>query len=324
VRTEDDTSVWLTNKAEVVKALKKAAGTNRYESFMGIHTYGANGVYFVDKVAEKHGLWLVKNDTKGIKGEVEQEEALIEPQILWPLLRGRDVETERYASEQFVLFPYSDDGNIIPESSLKVSFPRAYAFLRKHRDLLGERSEYRRRKYEGEWYQIFCVYPGTFSPQKVVWREQSSALSPAVLKPKYRKPIIPDHKLMFIPMWHRDEALFIGGLLRTSILILLVESSSIETQTSTRVMDNLALPKFDDGNPHHKRISELCENWENAAHASDQGKMTATAQELDRAAAKLWDITDRELTAIQEGLAETGKSRRAAREFADSTDRADQ
>ncbi len=200
VRTGDDTSVWLTNVANVVEALKNATGANQYDSFMGIHTYGANGVYFLDKLREKHGLWIVRNDIKGIKGHVDQAEFLIEPEALWPLLRGRDVETESYASTQFLLFPYSEDGNIIPETSLKVQFPRAYAFLRKHRDLLSNRSEYKRRKSAGEWYQIFCIYPGTFSPQKVVWREQSSTLSPAILTSKHKKPIIPDHKLMFIPM----------------------------------------------------------------------------------------------------------------------------
>lgn len=310
VRTGDDTSVWLTNEAGIVKALKKATGANQYESFMGIHTYGANGIYFLDKVGETHGLWIVRNDIKGIKGEVEQEEFSIEPEILWPLLRGRDVEAGSYSSKQFILFPYTNDGNLIPESSLKVRYPRTYAFLRKHRELLENRSEYKRRKCAGDWHQLFCIYSGTFSPCKVVWREQSSTLSPAVLISGHRKPLIPDHKLMFIPLWNKPEAFFLGGLLRTSILKLLVESCSIATQNSTRVMDNFALPRFDEGKGPHISISELSERWENAAREGDQRKLAAIGQQLDRASATLLGITGDELKLIQEAQADSKSSKR--------------
>jgi hypothetical protein len=50
------------------------------------------------------------------------------------------------------------------------------------------------------------------------------------------------------------------------------------------------------------------------AREGDQGELAAIGQRLDKAAAKLWGITDDELKAIQEALAETGKSRRKAKE----------
>ncbi len=45
----------------------------------------------------------------------------------------------------------------------------------------------------------------------------------------------------------------------------------------------------------------------------------ALGDQVDKAAAKLWGITDGELKAIQEALAETGKSKRAAKEDDEET-----
>src|SRR5207253_1981643 len=94
-------------------------------------------------------------------------------------------------------------------------------------------------------------------PHKVLWREQSATLTPAVLIADGSRPIIPDHKLMFIPCWSEEEANFLNALLHSSVLKKTVESVSIETQNSTRVMSSLALPKFDSTNPIHRTLAEI-------------------------------------------------------------------
>ncbi len=85
-------------------------------------------------------------------------------------------------------------------------------------------------------------------------------------------------------------------------------------------MDNLGLPRFDKGKVGHPGLSELSEKWEDAARKSDQDRLAAMGQQLDKAAAKLWGITDDQVKAIQESLTETGKSKRAEEESTDSAD----
>lgn len=281
---QEKTSPWLTGNAAIVKVLKKATGQNPYQSYIGIHTYGANGIYFLTKKQEGKGLWIVENDTKGVKSNIESEIFSVEPELLCRLLRGRDVqEGEGAVSEQYIIFPYLDTGEIIREAELKLRFPKGYSFLKKHSEALKNRSEYLRRGSKGEWYQLFCMYPSTFAPHKVVWREQSSTLTPAVLIADRGRPIIPDHKLMFIPCWSEEEANFLNALLHSSILKKTVESVSIETQNSTRVMSSLALPKFDSGNPAHRALAEIGSKL--------VGNEDALRQDIDDAASRLWKIT---------------------------------
>jgi methylase of polypeptide subunit release factors len=284
VLDEDVTTPWLTNYPKTVRLLKKATGKNAYESYIGVHTYGANGIFFVNKVEQRGEMWLVQNDTKGIKTDVTTETFPIESGLLARLLRGRDVQEEGIERDQFLIFPYSAEGKIVDEGDVRAKYPKGYAFLRKHMGFLGNRSEYVRRGRKGPWYQLFCIYPATFAPYKVVWREQSSTLTPAVLIRDGERPIIPDHKLMFIPCWSEAEADYVFGLLSCTISRVLVKSVSIETQNSTRVMDMLALPRFRQADRTHLQIAANGKRIRATGRRDECGA-------LDDAAVSLWGLT---------------------------------
>lgn len=289
----DRMSPWLTAPKNLVGPLRLATGKNAYESFIGIHTYGANGVYFMDKLGEKGPLWLVQNDIKGIKSKpIDQEAVAIESALLTRLLRGRNVQETGISIEQLLLFPYKSSGEIIEEAELKTKYPRAYAYLLKHKSLLESRSEYVRRGRKGLWYQLFCIYPETFTPHKVVWREQASTLRPGLLLGDGERPVIPDHKLMFIPCSSTQEAYFLLALLSSSICRAIVESVAIETQNSTRVMDSLKLPQFQKTNPAHVCLTEL------GVRMTKRDSKNAT-HEADVLAAEVWGLAKKSVLAMQ-------------------------
>src|SRR5262249_18456597 len=122
IRAAKNTSTWLTNFPDIVNALQKASGNNPYESFIGVHTYGANGIFFLNKLNETKKLWMVENDTEGIEKPIKTEKFTIEPEVVWPLLRGRDVQAEGYDCKQLILFPYQKDGTLIAEADLKIRY----------------------------------------------------------------------------------------------------------------------------------------------------------------------------------------------------------
>lgn len=94
--------------------------------------------------------------------------------------------------------------------------------------------------------------------------------------------MVPDHKLMFIPCWSKSEARYLHSVLSSTIIRLIVQSVSIETQNSTRVMDALAIPKYDETNIVHCEFAKL----------GEATSMRDVQEEIDLAAAKVWNLSE--------------------------------
>jgi hypothetical protein len=72
-------------------------------------------------------------------------------------------------------------------------------------------------------------------------------------------------------------------------------------------LEHIAIPKFSPNDRHHAQLAELAERC-HAARAQDDAQAVSELQlQIDAVAAKLWSITDRELKAIQDALAEAGQ-----------------
>jgi hypothetical protein len=144
----------------------------------------------------------------------------------------------------------------------------------------------------------------SFSSYKVVWREQSTELCCAVIGTADDLPIIPDHKLMTVPINNPEEAYYLCACLNSAPAKLIVRLYSIEIQISTHVLRYVNIPKFEPSNKIHKQLSDLSQQ----AHAAAAEKNAETVKEIetliDEKARQLWDLTKEELHEIQESLAE--------------------
>ncbi len=90
------TDRWLTAKRKAIRALRKFTGNIQqiYQAYAGSYTGGANGVYWlsIDGLADKNHAFIT-NYLKGSKRKVKQYTGYkIETELLYPLLRGRDVQ----------------------------------------------------------------------------------------------------------------------------------------------------------------------------------------------------------------------------------------
>lgn len=87
----------------------------------------------------------------------------IEPELLRPVLRGRDVRAYGGAmGEKFLLFPYEQDGEewrILPEPRLRQEFPTGYSYLVEHKTRLARRVWFGRSAEElsGKWYGMMYL-----------------------------------------------------------------------------------------------------------------------------------------------------------------------
>ncbi|GAB4533386.1 MAG: N-6 DNA methylase [Anaerolineales bacterium] len=88
----DPTSAWLTARPKVLDAVRKVLGPSNYRAYEGANCGGANAVYWLEILAERpDGLAVARNVTEGAKRQVEAVTVELEPDLLYPLLRGRDV-----------------------------------------------------------------------------------------------------------------------------------------------------------------------------------------------------------------------------------------
>jgi hypothetical protein len=313
VERQKPTSPWLTAPKEALKGVQKAIGRSDYTAFAGCCTW-LNGVYWIRILQEsKGGNLLIENLHDVGKIKLDSVREAVESDLVYPLLRGRDVVRWRAEpSAHIVLTQDPETRSGIPETEMKRKYPKTYAYMKKFEEQLRKRSGYKQYFDPSDpFYSMYNVGPYTMASYKVVWREQSSEFQAARIAPHNSKVVIPDHKLMAVACSSQNEADYLAALLGSSPCKLIVSSYVISTSTSTHVLEHIAIPRYNAKDKAHNLLSKLSEKCHAAAAKEDFDRIAALESEIDLAAAQLWGITDKELKAIQKALAETQKSKRS-------------
>lgn len=199
---------WISARPKALKALKNVVGEAHYQARAGSCTW-LNGAYWGRIEAAKRGCVKFSNLDDVGKTEVEAVEAEIESDLVYPLLRGRNVK--RWGSDRtaYILVPQDpkQPSKGIAQTVFQSKFPKASAYLSKFKHQLESRSGYKKYlKPVGEpFYSLYNVGPYTFAPYKVVWKEQSSEFECAVVSSVDGKVVFPDHKLMLVPFQDESE-----------------------------------------------------------------------------------------------------------------------
>ncbi len=74
-------------------------------------------------------------------------------------------------------------------------------------------------------------------------------------------------------------------------------------------IEHLAIPKFDPNNQIHKHLAALSKRCHMAAIKDDEETISRLEGEIDKFAAELWGLTDKELQVIQRTFDEIQKSK---------------
>jgi hypothetical protein len=222
VNPSDPTSPWLTARPKAIKAVRKVLGKSDYVAHAGAYTGGANAVYWVDIVYKRpDGLVVVRNITEGAKVKVDEVTEPIEPDLLYPLLRGRDVQRWKAQPSAWILITHLPGMGLkaIPEKEMQTQYPRTYGYLKRFEEVLRER---RSRgisdmlKKGAPFYTMFAVGTYTFAPWKVVWPWISKGIRAAVVGLFDGKPVVPEHNAFLVACDALEEALYICALLNSS------------------------------------------------------------------------------------------------------------
>ncbi len=303
----NQTSPWLTVEPSLLDVARKMIGDSHYSASAGVCTW-LNGAYWVSidrRVGEE--LILVRNLATIGKKEVPQIEMSLERDFVYPLLRGRDVSRWKGNPSAHIVLPHTRDTGwrAISKSRLRTRFPRTYAYFSKlEKHLLG-RSGYRLMRKGHPFYICVNVNEDTFAPFKVVWRYVATDMISCVVGSHHsdllgRKRIVPDCKLMAVPLKNGQEAYFLSGVLNSSLLRFVATRYFIGTQISTHILKNIKVPRFEKSNSTHKRISSLSKEAHKLARKDDTIALLRVEKELDKEVRKLWDISAKHLSKIRE------------------------
>jgi hypothetical protein len=287
-----------------LKALRKVLGSSEYEAHEGCNTGGANGVYWLERVTERPGgLVLVRNLTEGAKRQVETAEVVLEPNLIYPLLRGRDVERWLVsASAHIILAQDPQTRRGVPVTNMKRLHPRTFAYLNRFESALRSRAAFKRYfKPDDPFWSMFNIGPYTLARHKVVWREQASQFTAAVVPPASR-PVLPDHKLMLVAVDTDDEAHYLCGMLNSSPMRLAVAAYAVSIQMNPHILENVRVPRFDPRASGHREIARQARAASESARDKRPEDLITAEVAIDEAAALVWGLTERESRDISASL----------------------
>ncbi len=70
-------------------------------------------------------------------------------------------------------------------------------------------------------------------------------------------PVIPDHKLYFVPCASAEEAFYLCGFLNSPAVRAFVTGYVVDTQIATHVTEYIDIPSFDSTNSLHQTLSQI-------------------------------------------------------------------
>jgi hypothetical protein len=189
----------------------------------------------------------------------------IEAELLYPLIRGRDLGRYCTATEHWhQIIPNDHYEDVKTEDEFAEHYPLAYSYFVNYRDLLVKRSTYKRYQKHLPFYVIYCVGSYSFRKWKVAWMEQQApsefrcaVLSDDANSPLPNKKVMPDHKLYFADVDTAQEAHFVCAYLNSHPVRTWLGGFLHGKQIGTSIFEFMYVPQFDPRNPDHERLAAI-------------------------------------------------------------------
>jgi hypothetical protein len=306
-------STWMQLTPKTIEAVRKLlTGPQHYEAHAGVYV-GLNQVYYVRiKGRTPDGRLVITNPPElGQKKSVNQVEAAVEPDLVYPLVRGRDVKKWRVEfKDRYIILPVKQNGETIPHLEMKTKYPSTYDYFHNFLDELVKRSgepyktklkPYRKsplqiaEKKAPPFYWVFNAKP-SLAPYKVVWKRIAGAITGkavsfacVVITPINGKPVIVDDSTILVNTNDINESYYLAGFLNSLLSRTIIASYSYELRQETHIVDFIKIPKFDPQDKTHNKIAEL----------SKRAHELSSLKHSKPPAAERYDYVDKELEEVE-------------------------
>jgi SAM-dependent methyltransferase len=318
VQSADKTSPWLSLPAHAHTALEKVLGKSPYTARAGLVTW-ADGIYWV-RIMEKRpdGLFVVENLYDAGKKDIQPTRNSIEPNYLYPFVRWDDIARWHAKPSCYILLPHTPQTGwrAVEPSVLKEAAPQTYAYLKSFEKVLLKRSGYKQLREGQPFYICSNTGPWLFARYKVAWKTMSPPISSSVLAPgadsllREKSPLF-KNTVVFVPIDDETEAHYLSASINSCCADLVARSYSVgKSFGSPHLLHQVKIPQFHKSHSTHLRLAELSRHAHELAaklaeHPDDadlKRKLADVEDEVDRAAAQLWSLTDAELNEIRNAL----------------------
>ncbi len=264
----DPASMWMNADRSNLEGIEKVLGSNPYRARTGVFTGGANAVYWLNILGKKDDGIEVTNITERAKRKAEKITKVIEPDHVFPMLKGRDVNKWDIGYDSYILCPHTAETKMWPVSGtiLEKSAPKTIEYLRFFKDDLDDRKGFAGWEKEirkQEFHAVLRVGEYTFSEYKVVWRFIASEFICSVIgsvDDPYlgRKLLLPNEKIMYVSTDDETEAYYLCGVLSSKAVSGCIKSFMNPTSISAHVLEKLNIPAFNKTDPVHMEIARIC------------------------------------------------------------------
>lgn len=312
VDLNDIQSAWLTlgNMSFANNILDKNK-PRHYKGRKGIEPAGAKGVYILKTpVRKKNGNLIIENDMSrqrrqdvidmGVhRGEVEETYIL-------PMLGGRNIAKWRVKSNEFMIVPHTATYKYgIPVDVLSQTAPDTYLWLNYYHDVLLD-TRIQNGKFFNQhtqpFYRLDNVGEYTYSPYKVLWKEQTGSMSAVVVGSYLEsipnadptlfsmdKPIVVDSKVLMLDVYDEMEAYYVCGIINSYSVTNVIDGYAISTNRGVDVLKYVAIPLFDKSNSLHLEIAMKSKEIHLAAkNTVSDNSIPALEKDLDALVVKLF------------------------------------
>lgn len=279
INNNDIRSPWLTLTKEQQELADNFLGKSDYSGRKGIEPCGAKGIYLVNITNEKDGLIRIENYIE--RSRLPEAIALgvhpgyVEKDHVYPMVGGRNIAKWGITSYIYMLVPHYNSGKSIytgiPESELKINYPKTFDWLNYFHDLLLSTRITSGKFFNKDtqpFYRLDNVGPYTFSKYHVVWREQNKNMVACVIgnidDPFLgEKSVVFDSKVLFCSLDVEEEAHYLCALLNSKTISNIIDSYTISTNRGIDILKNIKISKYDSSDAQHRKLAELSKQAHN-------------------------------------------------------------
>jgi SAM-dependent methyltransferase len=278
-----------------------------YAAHLGANSGGANAVYWLEVLGRSGDAVRVRNLAAKGKPPVETVETVIEPELLYPLIRWIDVDRYRARPSAYLLLAQdaSTRAGLDPEMMAR-QLPLSLAYLARFESLLRRRAAYRRYQERNPFYSMYNVGPYTLAPVKVVWRRMDRRIRAAVVEPVEdpwlgRRPVVPQETCVLVACGSADEAHYLCAVLNSGPVHRLVAGHSVTGGKgfgTPGMLEFLPVQFYEPGDPRHVALAECSRQAHGLCLASgpralstvDEAALGGLSSRIDRLVADLWGL----------------------------------
>ena len=276
-------------------------GENYYQARQGAdpQPYGVFLIKVKSKLSDE--TLLINNLSEAGKFKTPLVEDKIESELVYPALRGSDIERWSAISKIFILMaqnpqkrePYS-------ESQMKSNWPQTFNYLIKFKEILLSRSSKSIRDLmkRTAFYSMFGIGLYTLAPYKVVWKFMSNDIFATVISQHKTvfgfKIIIPIKTAAMFSVDNETEAHYLCAIINSKPVRDFVKSFSSAGRGfgTPSVMEHVGIPKLDPQNSLHQKLAEISKKCHEFKAEDKEGEIEKLEKENDVLVEKLFEIKE--------------------------------